>query len=111
MKLRTLRPKVTPMNTAKLKLPPKQVDPIYHTPEYLAWRAKVIARAKGKCQDEQHQGAHEPGCRLYADHVKELKDGGAPFDVSNGLARCATCHGRKTTEARAARRWGGSKSP
>jgi cytochrome c553 len=45
---------------------------------------------------------HAPGPR-YLDHVKERKDGGADFDPGNVLFRCATCHGRKTEEARQAR--------
>lgn len=30
------------------------------------------------------------------DHVRELKDGGAPFDESNAQSLCRACHNRKT---------------
>lgn len=90
--------------TQALVPPLKTVDPIYRTPEYAAWRQAVIARAGGRCQDPECRAPHRRGQRLYADHVVELKDGGAPFDVSNGMARCGASHTRKTARARAARR-------
>jgi hypothetical protein len=33
---------------------------------------------------------------MYADHVKEIKDGGSVLDLSNGQALCHTHHERKT---------------
>ena len=104
MTVKTFVPKVRALNTRKLSPPPKPTDPIYSSAEYRAWRSKVIARAHRRCQDPQHVGSHEPGARLYADHIHELRDGGAPFDVGNGMARCASCHSAKTARARAARR-------
>lgn len=101
-----LRAKVETLDTSIAALPPKTVAPIYQTPEYAAWRAAVIARANGRCQDRNCTARHYPGQRLFADHVVELKDGGAPFDVSNGLARCGASHTRKTAAARAARQRG-----
>lgn len=32
------------------------------------------------------------------DHVKELKDGGDPWDVDNLQALCKECHAKKTGE-------------
>lgn len=32
------------------------------------------------------------------DHVKELKDGGDPWDVDNLMALCHACHAKKTGE-------------
>jgi 5-methylcytosine-specific restriction protein A len=81
----------------------KRAAPIYATPEYRAWRAEVIRRAGAQCQDKHHDPLRSRSGRLYADHVVELRDGGEPFDVRNGLARCASCHERKTIEARVAR--------
>jgi hypothetical protein len=104
-KLGFIGQKVKPISTTKVQPPPKQTESIYSTPEFRAWRGRVIARANGRCQDPQHQGSHGGG-RLYADHIKELKDGGAPFDDSNGMARCASCHTRKTVNSRLARHAG-----
>ena len=84
--------------TQRLPPPPKQRAPVYGSPEHRAWRAAVIARAGGRCQD---CGAAR--VRLFADHVVELQDGGAPHDVANGRALCGACHTRKTARARASR--------
>jgi 5-methylcytosine-specific restriction protein A len=81
---------------------PKVAASIYQTAEYREWRRSVIGRSGGHCQD--------PACadpmrstRLFADHVVELRDGGAPFDVVNGLARCGAYHSKKTLAERARR--------
>jgi 5-methylcytosine-specific restriction protein A len=82
----------------------KRADPIYSSPEHRAWRDEVIRRSGGVCQDSAHDPSRpRSGVRLYADHVRELKDGGAPFDPANGLARCASCHGKKTIGERVER--------
>ena len=79
---------------------PKQAESIYSTPEYRAWRALVITRAGGRCQ--------WPGCgrkerRMFADHIVELSDDGAPFDPANGQCLCGSHHTLKTTKAKARR--------
>ena len=103
-RLSMLAPRVAVADTRSAKPAPKTVDPIYQTPEYRAWRAEVIRRSGGACQDPAHDPRQpRAGRRLYADHVHELRDGGSPFDPANGLARCASCHTRKTAVARAAR--------
>ncbi|MFH5927068.1 HNH endonuclease [Roseomonas xinghualingensis] len=79
---------------------PKQADPHYQTPEHQRWRAEVIRRANGMCQEP---GCCRTGVRLFADHIVELKDGGAPFDPANGQALCGAHHTAKTARVRAAR--------
>ena len=97
------KPLVRLANSAIATAAPKVVAPIYQTPEYDKWRAAVIARAGGRCQDRRCEFPDRRGVRLFADHVVELKDGGAPFDVMNGRALCGSCHTRKTAAARARR--------
>jgi 5-methylcytosine-specific restriction enzyme A len=92
-----IKPALAVMDTSIAKVPPKQVDRHYHTPEHRVWSAAVIKRAGGVCQG--------PGCgrsevRLFADHIVELQDGGAPFDPANGQALCGSCHSRKTAQER-----------
>jgi 5-methylcytosine-specific restriction enzyme A len=99
-RLRSVGRKLQPSSPGKLRLPAKRAASIYHTPEYQAWRAAVIERAAGRCE--------QPGCgrrepRMFADHVIELRDGGAPFDLVNGQCLCGSCHTAKTAAARAAR--------
>lgn len=99
-RLTALAPRVGMIDTRRVRPAPKQVEPIYKSAQYQAWRAAVIARASGRCQ--------RPGCgraerRMFADHIVELRDGGAPFDVGNGQCLCGSCHTAKTVAARAAR--------
>lgn len=37
---------------------------------------------------------------MFADHVVEVKDGGAKLDPANGQCLCGSCHTRKTAAAR-----------
>jgi 5-methylcytosine-specific restriction protein A len=89
---------VASLDSRRVKPGPKEAQQHYLTVEHVLWREAVIARAGGRCQD-----CGRIGVRLFADHVDELRDGGAAFDVSTGRARCGSCHSRKTARARAAR--------
>lgn len=108
-----MRPRIPTFDPRRVKPPPKVADSIYSTPEYRQWRAIVIARAGGKCQDPTCKARHWPGQRLFADHIVELRDGGAPFDPANGQALCGSADTRKTTAVRAARAagWPRYRSP
>lgn len=98
-RLKTLRPRITEIDTRSARPPPKVADAFYGTAEHAAWRRLVIQRAGGRCQ--------WPGCgrggRLFADHIVERKDGGAPFDLNNGQALCGSHHTLKTNAERAKR--------
>src|SRR5262245_12066888 len=104
--LRTLAPLVRVLTTRTPKLPLRQSDPIYTTPEFQVWRAQVVASAGGRCEavDHGHRCSRaRPEHRMYADHIIELKDGGQPFDIDNGQCLCASHHEIKTMAARARR--------
>lgn len=103
MGLKTVGARLRPA-AQRLAVPPKVVDPHYQSDEHKAWRAAVIRRAGGRCQAP---GCGRTGERLFADHIVELKDGGAPFDLSNGQALCGGCHTAKTARARKARQVAG----
>jgi 5-methylcytosine-specific restriction protein A len=86
----------------------KRADPFYLTPEYRAWREVVIARAGRRCEAiDERTGRRcpkaEPRHRMFADHIKEVRDGGAPYDPTNGRCLCGSHHTRKTAQARADR--------
>ena len=56
----------------------------------------------------------EPLCKCgqiatIADHIKELVDGGEPFDLDNLESMCQSCHNSKTARVKRERE-GGSKS-
>ena len=93
-----LVPMLRTADTRAARIPDKTADPRYLTPEHRAWREGVIARAGGRCQ--------HPGCRRsgrFADHIVELKDGGAALDPANGQYLCGSHHTLKTAARRAAR--------
>jgi 5-methylcytosine-specific restriction protein A len=106
MKLKTLRPSIRAFDARAVRLAPKTVDPLYLTPQYREWRANVIARAGGRCQaveNGQRCRKAQPQHRMFADHIREIGDGGAPFDLANGQCLCGAHHTRKTTATRAKR--------
>lgn len=101
-----LAQRVPTFDARKVKPPPKTAKAIYHTPEYREWQEQVIARAGGRCErvtDGKRCWKRAPQHRMFADHVKELADGGSPFDVSNGMCLCGSHHTAKTAAARAER--------
>lgn len=81
---------------------PKERADHYGTPAHEAWARAVKERAGWKCEGADHEpGQPRQGVKLYADHVQEITD--APhlaLDPTNGQALCASCHGRKTAQAR-----------
>ena len=82
--------------SAPRKLPPapKVTLPFYRTPEWKGLMARVIAKRGRRCED-----CGRSGCRVFGDHVVELKDGGAALDERNVRLRCGSCHGLKTGAA------------
>lgn len=103
-KLRSLAPQVKQADTRTTPLPPKQKDPIYNTDAFKVWRALVVSRAGLRCEAIDQHGhrctkAH-PEHRMYADHIKELKDNGSLLDINNGQCLCASHHELKTVDAR-----------
>jgi hypothetical protein len=100
-RLTTITTTLTPISTT-LPVPGKVFDPHYSTPEHRAWRLAAMKQAGWRCQ---HPGCTKraPEHRLFADHVVELKDGGAPFDVANAMVLCGAHHTAKTAKSRAQR--------
>ncbi|MES5483590.1 HNH endonuclease [Bradyrhizobium sp. INPA03-11B] len=102
-----MAPLVPKADGRTVQVQPKQVDPHYSTARHAAWAEQVKANAGYRCEwikdDGQRCGRSAPHHRMFADHIKELKDGGAPFDPANGRCLCGSHHTRKTAAARAAR--------
>jgi 5-methylcytosine-specific restriction protein A len=103
MALKTLRPRLSLANTYAVALPPKEAEPFYSSPEWRALLTSIIGKRGRRCEDPTCKTPHGPWGRIYGDHIKERRDGGADLDEANVLLRCATCHGRKTAAARGAR--------
>ncbi len=87
---------------------PKTVKP-HHTSEWKIVRRKVLLRDNYVCQ---HCGVQlrRPGSAVgappHVDHVIPWSKGGAPFDMTNCVASCATCNLRKGARLAARRRRG-----
>jgi 5-methylcytosine-specific restriction protein A len=102
-RLRTLRSRLAIVDVRVARPAPKVAAAYYSTPEHRAWAKLVVQRASGRCQDPACKAPQQTGRRLFADHVVELRDGGSPIDPANGMARCGSCHSRKTAAERARR--------
>jgi hypothetical protein len=100
-RLGSLKPKLVAKEHRTLLPRPKTGDPETKTRAFEAWRKQVLDNAGWKCQ--------APGCgaqggrggvMLYADHIKERRDGGNLLDPKNGQALCASHHTKKTAAER-----------
>ena len=96
----SIQPRTTVIDTRAARLPPKEAAPIYATTEYRHWRDAVISRAGGACEWPECRRSER---RMFADHIKELRDGGDPFDPANGQCLCGAHHTHKTAVERARR--------
>lgn len=99
MALRSLPTRLKPIKQYTAPLQEKTAEPFYKSPEFRRWREQVRRNARGRCQ--------WPGCshsdataRMFADHIVERKDGGAPLDPSNGQYLCADHHNKKSAQER-----------
>lgn len=90
-----LGPSIAVLDTRIAHPAPKTVDPFYSTPEWRALVARLIAERGRRCEK---CGATD--VRLYADHIVELKDGGAALDPANIQLLHGACHTKKTIEER-----------
>ncbi|CAA2142761.1 hypothetical protein HYPP_03782 [Hyphomicrobium sp. ghe19] len=102
--LRTLMPRIRTMDTRTVRPPPKVAEDFYSSSEWRAFVADLIRERGRVCEDPQCDGrTHRPDMRVYADHIVEMRDGGAPLDRRNMMLRCAASHSRKTARERAKR--------
>lgn len=91
--------------TPRVTQPPKIPDPLYRSPEWIKFRAKVRAKRGGRrCSVE---GCETPNDRVILNHKVEIRDGGAPFDEANVEDLCFTHHQQWTAAQRRKRARGG----
>jgi 5-methylcytosine-specific restriction endonuclease McrA len=97
-KLGTLKPRLPVLDSRTARPAPKVADRFYSTTAWTELRASLIRQRGAYCED-----CGRAASRLFADHVIELKDGGAALDPSNVRLSCGSCHGLKTARVRAER--------
>lgn len=90
-------PPLVAASAPTIRSAPKLVDEFYRSPEWLALVASIKRERGNVCQD---CGADGRKVRLFADHITEIRDGGAKLDRRNIRMRCGRCHGRKTEAER-----------
>lgn len=109
-KIRTLAPLVPRGDGRTVKVEPKRADPFYQTVEYQRWRELVLSSAGHRCEWIERAARCSkaaPRYRMFADHIKERRDGGDPYDPRNGQCLCGSHHTIKTAAERAKRARGG----
>lgn len=102
-KLKARGPRLGTLDTRRLSMPAKIVEPFYTSAPWRQLMARIIAQRGRRCQDPEHKGRHDPTARIFGDHIVERRDGGADLDEANVLLRCGSCHTSKTAAARQAR--------
>ena len=104
MKLKARPPTLIARDTRRLTPQPKTADSFYQTPEWRSLVARLIAERGRRCQQcgRTHDADGKP-VRIFADHIRELRDGGARLDPGNIQLLDGACHTRKTLAERAKR--------
>ena len=96
--MKTCNGRIRTVAAQRIKSPAKITKAHYGSAEHKAWRADVVRRAQGRCERCSRKAS-----RFFADHIREIEDGGDPLDRGNGQALCGSCHSAKTAEERAHR--------
>jgi 5-methylcytosine-specific restriction enzyme A len=100
-RLRVLRPTLATFDSSIARVPSKQVDPYYVSPEWRALRIACLCRDRYKCT--------APGCTntaTVADHIVSRKAGG-PDTLDNLRSLCRSCDARIREDASGRRKAGG----
>lgn len=100
-KIAMLRPRLAAA-PGRVKPPVKLADPFYLTAEWRALAATIKSQRGYVCEGCGADGRGREWT-IHADHVVEIRDGGARLDPLNVRLLCQPCHNRKTA-GEAARR-------
>src|SRR6266446_3996854 len=101
--MKSLEPRITTVNKKRIgdntSRSTKPTLPFYKTQEWTQLVARVIRTRGRRCEN--------PTCpregvltRIFADHIIEIRDGGALFDENNIQLLCGSCHTTKTLQMR-----------
>jgi 5-methylcytosine-specific restriction enzyme A len=101
--IRTQAPRIATRDTRAVKQLPKQVDGFYLSTEWRNLVASLTAERGRRCEQCGRTGEGGERVRIFGDHVRELRDGGALFDPLNVKLLCGACHATKTLAERGKR--------
>src|SRR6266436_1869241 len=97
--MKSLEPRITTVNKKRIgdntSRSTKPTLPFYKTQEWVQLVARVI-RARGRRCENPMCAREGVLTRIFADHIVEIKDGGALLDESNIELLCGSCHTTKT---------------
>ncbi|KXV36273.1 HNH endonuclease [Gluconobacter japonicus] len=96
--LRCINSGLAVLDTSIARVPPKTADAFYVSKEWRSLMATILKQRGRVCER-----CGRTGCRIFGDHIIELKDGGAKLDPLNVQLLCGSCHTAKTAQARARR--------
>lgn len=104
-KVRCIRTTIKTIDTRTVKPPAKTADAELLTPEHRQWAEAIKRRAGYQCEatDNGIRCNVKAPARLFSDHIKERRDGGAALDLANGQCLCGRHHTAKTAAERARR--------
>lgn len=97
-RLQCVLPVVRSIKTGIATALPKQTQTIYLSLEWRGLMSRLRAQRGRRCE-----ACGRTGCRIFGDHIHELKDGGAALDPGNVRLLCGPCHSTKTARVRAVR--------
>ena len=101
--LRCINSGLTVLDTSIAREPLKRADAFYVSKEWRALMGTILKQRGRACER-----CGRSGCRIFGDHIVELKDSGAKLDPKNVQLLCGSCHTAKTARAkaqRAAKNW------
>lgn len=106
--IRTLSPFIRPLDTGTVRTVRRDFEPriafsFYHGKAWRSLRDKIIKKRGRRCENPSCLTPQGPWPIIIGDHIREIKDGGAPLDENNIRLVCQACHNRKTEDERAAR--------
>lgn len=103
-RLQFLQSPLKTLDTRTARTEPKRADAFYLSQQWRTLVASIIAERGRRCEQCGKSAGQDGGpLRLVADHVIEIKDGGAPLDPGNIRLLDYQCHAVKTQRARAER--------
>ena len=97
-RLQCVLPAVRSVKTGVATALPKQTKTIYLSPEWRGLMSRLLSHRGRRCE-----ACGRTGCRIFGDHIHELKDGGARVAPRNVMLLCGSCHTSKTAQAKARR--------
>ena len=100
-RIKSIKPLVATL-PPRVSRPEKYVDPFYRSRDWTTFATAIKIERRWRC-DGCGKDCSENHSELIADHIKERKDGGKDFALSNVRLLCLPCHNRKTAKARTAR--------